>query len=69
MGYELMVGHEIGEQREDLQSSLVRLSVGIRVKGQVRKRKGMEKPRMHPAACNKRARVVQSRRDYTPKGN
>lgn len=28
MGYELMVGHEIGEQREDLQSSLVRLSVG-----------------------------------------
>lgn len=28
MGYELMVGHEIGEQREDWRFSLVRLSVG-----------------------------------------
>lgn len=64
MGYELMVGHEIGEQREDWRFSLVRLSVGrgrgggrgIRVKGHVRadpirrKREGIEKPRMQPSS-------------------
>lgn len=61
MGYELMVGHEIGEQREDWRFSLVgrkgkRGGRGIRVKGHVRadpirrKREGIEKPRMQPSS-------------------